>query len=91
MKLPVDVLINFDDGTTATESWDGKSRSKEFSYTGSRQISSVEIDPERKIYIDKNFTNNSMTVDIQKTGIRKYCAQLMVWMQNAMQTMAMFI
>jgi Peptidase family M1 domain len=91
MMLPVDVQINFDDGSTVMENWDGRDRMKTFSYEGSRQIISVMIDPERKIYLDKNFTNNSLTVAPQQTGVRKYTAQWLLWIQNAMQTISIFM
>jgi Peptidase family M1 domain len=91
MMLPVDVQINFDDGSTVMESWDGRDRMKTFSYEGSKQIVSVMIDPERKIYLDKNFSNNSLTVAPQRTGIRKYTAQWLLWIQNAMQTISIFM
>ncbi len=60
--LPVDVLIHFDDGSSITEQWDGKSRVKDFSYTGTRKIQWVKIDPEYKNLMDIDFINNSMTI-----------------------------
>ena len=89
--LPVDVVIEFEDGTVVNEVWDGKERSKAFKYQKSSKIVSAEIDPERKIYIDKNFINNSHTVQMPKTGIRKYLAQFMVGIQNIMQSLTAFV
>jgi hypothetical protein len=43
------------------ESWDGKSRFKDFVYTGTRMIEWVKIDPEFKIRMDVNYINNSRT------------------------------
>ncbi len=91
MKIPVELLVTFEDGTTLTENWDGQERSKTFHYEGDKKISSAIIDPLRKIYLDKNFTNNSYTITPQKTGIRKYAIQLMTWLQNSMQSVSIFI
>lgn len=91
MMLPVEILIQFEDGKTVTELWDGKARSKEFAYTGSTRIACAEIDPARKIFIDKNFINNSRSTKVQETGIRKHLNQFMVWMQNAMMSFGALI
>ncbi len=85
VKLPLEVQINFEDGQSVLEKWDGKARSTDFKYVGKNKIVSVEIDPERKIYIDKNFLNNSRSVEVQQMGIRKYWMQVMVWVQRLME------
>ncbi|MFK7809870.1 MAG: M1 family metallopeptidase [Saprospiraceae bacterium] len=91
MKVPVEILITFESGRTQKENWDGMGRSISFTYEHSEKILSAIVDPDRKIYLDKNFINNSHTVHSQKTGIRKYTVQFLTWMQNAMQTVSIFI
>jgi len=91
MKIPVDILVTFQDGSTIIENWDGQERSKTFTYERAHEVSSAEIDPERKIYIDKNFSNNSYTTLAHKTGVRKYAIQIMTWLQNSMQAISIFI
>jgi hypothetical protein len=61
VMLPVDVLVHFKNGEEVLESWDGKSRFKDFVYTGTRMIEWVKIDPEFKIRMDVNYINNSRT------------------------------
>lgn len=60
IQLPVEVLIRFDNGDEILEKWDGKSRVKDFRYTGKRKVTQVKIDPEYKNQMDINFINNSM-------------------------------
>jgi len=38
VMLPVDVLIHFDNGEQVLEKWDGKSRIKDFKYTGTKKV-----------------------------------------------------
>ena len=90
MTLPVDVMVHFEDGETVMEKWDGRARSHSFTYSRSSKVDFAEIDPERKIYIDKNFINNSLTTKVQEKGIRKYLVQFMSWMQNAMLGLSFF-
>lgn len=91
MRIPVEVQITFEDGTSILEKWDGQDRSKTFKYEGPQKVTKAIIDPMRKIYLDKDFTNNSYTIASQKTGIRKYAIQFMTWLQNSMQAVSIFI
>ena len=89
MKLPVEILVRFQDGTEVLENWDGKGRSIELKYD--KRIESAVVDPEKKIYIDENLLNNSHSRSPETTGIRKYVSKFMFWMQNVMQTMSAFV
>lgn len=89
LYFPVEVRITFEDGKAITEHWDGRGRSREFLFEGMGKIISAEVDPERKIYLDKNFINNSLALQRQKAGIRNYAFKFLFWMQNAMQSLCM--
>ena len=91
MTLPIEVKINFEDGTSILEEWDGISRTHEFKYEGSKEIVSAEIDPDHKIDMDTYLVNNSLTTKEQTTGIRKYLVKFMVTMQHVMQSLTAFI
>jgi len=81
VMLPVDVLIHFDNGDEVLESWDGKSRYKDFEYTGSRKIDWVKIDPEYKIRMDVNFINNSLAEVSNKVPVRRFTNKFTSFMQ----------
>ncbi len=81
VMLPVEVKIYFSDGNEILETWDGKSRYKEFSYTGYRKIERVKIDPENKIRMDVNFINNSMTLEPDRVPLRSFINRLVFFMQ----------
>jgi len=57
--FPVDVQIKFENDETVLEHWDGKDRWIRYSYEKPVKIASAEIDPEHKIWLDRNFFNNS--------------------------------
>ena len=90
LRFPLEVRIQFEDGKTITEQWDGKARSKEFSYEGTTKVVSAEIDPEQKIYLDKNFLNNSLNLEPERAGVRQRVFQFMLWMQQIMQSISVF-
>jgi hypothetical protein len=81
VMLPVDVLIHFNNGDEIKESWDGKSRFKNFEYTGIRKIEWVKIDPEYKITMDINYNNNSMTEHVDDIPLRKFTNKLISFFQ----------
>lgn len=89
--MPVEVLVHFENGEEKLETWDGKSRSHEFSYEGTNEVLWAQIDPEEKIYMDKNFINNSYTTKPENTGRQKYGTLFLFWVQNVMQSLSMLI
>ena len=91
MQLPIEVQINFDDGTSELETWSGKERSKEFVFSGTKQIISAEIDPEWKIYIEENTINNSLVLVTQKKGLRAYWLQFLSVAQHSLESLNFFI
>jgi hypothetical protein len=91
LTIPVDLLVQFDNGETVMETWNGLERTKRFEYTGPQKVVAAHIDPEEKIYIDKNFINNSLTLSPSKKGIRSTVSKFLVWIQNAMQSLNLLV
>jgi hypothetical protein len=81
VMLPVEVLVHFSDGNEILETWDGKSRYKDFNYTGRGRIEWVKIDPEYKIAMDVNFINNSKTETPDRTPVKGMTNKLITFLQ----------
>lgn len=90
-ELPVDIEVTFENGKTVQEFWNGKGGSVYFEYIGDQKVVKAEIDPEQKIYLDRNFNNNSLTLAPDNTPAFKYFVRLMNWMQHLLQTVAMVV
>jgi hypothetical protein len=90
ITIPVEVLIHFDNGEEKLESWDGKARTFDFSYTSNHKIIWAKIDPENKILMDVNLSNNSLTLEPETNPIWKYTLKFLFWVQNIMQTVSFF-
>lgn len=88
IMLPVEVLIHFSDGTEKLEAWDGKSRYKDFKYTGKAEIEWVKIDPGYKIKMDVNYINNSMTMSPDFTPLRRLVHKFLAFIQFLISIMA---
>jgi hypothetical protein len=81
IMLPVEVLIHFNDGDEISETWDGKSRYKDFKYTGARKILWVKIDPEYKITMDVNYVNNSLTENPDPIPLKRITNKVITFLQ----------
>ena len=91
LQVPQDVEITFDDGSKVLEYWDGKARSHDFSYEGSKKIVSVHIDPAFKVPIDKNVWNNSYTLQPNSSGVLRYSSSFLSWMEGVIVSLSMLI
>ena len=90
VKMPVEIQINFDNGETINESWDGQYRWKKFIYKKPAKIKSAVVDPEHKYVLDINYTNNSKIVKEDNKASLKWTSKWMFWLQNLLELFAFF-
>ena len=85
---PVDVLVTFQDGTQKREMWDGQYRWKMFVYNTDSPVESAVVDPDMKLNMDIDYTNNSKVVrpsGFESLAARKIASKWMFWMQNYLE------
>jgi hypothetical protein len=89
--FPVDVLTTFDDGTSIVDRWDGADRWRAFQYDRRTRVRSVEIDPDRVLTLDLNYTNNSWTARPRAAeAAKKWALRWLTWLQTVMLTYAFY-
>ena len=81
-KAPVDVLVHFENGETVREEWDGRYRWTKFVYERPSKVASAEVDPERKLALEANFTNNSRTSEPDNRAAAKWYVRWLFWLEN---------
>ncbi|NOX36350.1 MAG: M1 family metallopeptidase [Calditrichaeota bacterium] len=79
--FPVEVEMVFADGVRIREKWDGKELWKKYRYVRPARLLYATVDPDRKIPLDVNYTNNSRTVKPQYLGLIKVMVRYLFWMQ----------
>jgi len=79
--FPQEIVIVFENGDKVRETWDGKDRWKRFVYTRPVKLAYAQVDPDRKLLLDVNFTNNSMVLEPKKAPVRKYALGFMTLVQ----------
>jgi hypothetical protein len=89
---PVDILTTFRNGATKTERWEGRDRRAIYSYDGPSQAESVQIDPQRLLLLDVNYTNNSATLEPRSgEASLKWTLKWVAWLQDLMLTWAFLV
>jgi hypothetical protein len=90
--FPVDVLTTFDNGEQVRERWDGKDRRKLYVYERAARAAHVQIDPQRVLLLDVNYTNNSRTLQPRaEEAAVKWSLKWMLWLQDLMLTYGFFV
>ena len=83
--FPVDVLITFRDGERVTEHWDGQDRWKLYTYDRPAAALTAQVDPERVLLLDVDYTNNSRTLEPKAdAAATKWSLTWMVWLQDSL-------
>jgi hypothetical protein len=90
--FPVDVLTTFEDGSELREQWDGAARWKQFTYEGMARAVSAQVDPDRVLLLDVNYTNNGRTLRPRGAeAAAKWSLSWMLWLQDLLLTHAFFV
>jgi Peptidase family M1 domain len=85
--FPVDVLVTFENGEQVREQWDGVDRWRAFTYERGARARAAQVDPERVLLLDENYTNNSFTrAPRTAEAATKWSLKWMIWLQDVMLT-----
>ena len=90
VKIPVEVLIELENGGKIEKIWDGQERWYKIELETKSKIKSAIIDPENKIVLDMDVNNNSLTTKSQDSVIFKLCSQYLFWMETFIQWVTSF-
>ncbi|MGE5243791.1 MAG: M1 family metallopeptidase [Betaproteobacteria bacterium] len=90
--FPVDVAVTFRNGERIVEHWRGRSRWKLYTYDRAAQALEAEVDPNRVLLLDVNYTNNSRTLAPKgPQAATKWAAKWMVWLEDALLSYGFFV
>ena len=86
---PVEAEVRFENGEKLREHWDGRDRWVRYTYEKKSKIAEVVLDPDHKIYFDRDNFNNSQTAQPNGAPARKlanymtfasqWLAQVLAW------------
>jgi len=87
VRMPVDIKVVFEDGSEATEFWDGQDRWQRFEYTGTQRVEWAIVDPHDKLPLDLDQLNNSRMRETGTRGIVRLAARWGFWFQNLLHVL----
>lgn len=83
------LLVRFADGSEMTDRWDGRARWRLFEYESRVPAVSAEIDPGHVLVLDRNLTNNSLTLRPRASqAATRWAARWSIWLQDLLLTYA---
>jgi hypothetical protein len=90
--LPVDVRVVFENGEEARWHWEGRETWGMFQIDRPVRAVSAQVDPDRVLLLDVNYTNNSLSLAPQAaTAARKWSLTWLIWLQDHLLTYGFFI
>jgi len=88
--IPVEVLTVFANGDSIRKVWDGKERWVEYEFLKPTKLVFATVDPDRRLVLDSNFSNNSRTVEPRRKPISYLCARFLYWFETALHLISFF-
>ena len=90
--FPVTVRVVFENNQEARWQWDGRDRWKMFEVDRPVRAVTAQVDPERVLLLDANYTNNSRSLAPKtNAAARKWSLVWLVWLQDHLLTYGFFI
>ncbi|HXW05759.1 MAG TPA: M1 family metallopeptidase [Vicinamibacterales bacterium] len=90
--FPVDVVVVLENGEEIRWPWDGRDPWKRFEVERPVRASRAEVDPDRILLLDVNYTNNSRTLAPRaRAAARKWSLTWLIWLQDQLLTYGFFI
>jgi Peptidase family M1 domain len=90
--FPIDVLVTFENGEQVRERWDGQARWQPYEYVKASKAVAVQVDPDRVLLLDVNYTNNSITLKPKaEAAADRWTLAWIVWLQDLLLDYAFFV
>ena len=89
--FPVEAEIKFDNGDSTRERWDGKDRWVRYVYRKKAKVTSVQIDPEYQVTMDRDYLNNSLIIADQHGATHKIAAYWLALTQFLAQALSWLV
>ncbi|MEW6322131.1 MAG: M1 family metallopeptidase [Acidobacteriota bacterium] len=90
--FPVDIKVRFEGGEEIRLGWDGLRRWQAFTWDRPERAVSAEVDPDRLLLLDVNYTNNSVTLQPEAApAATRWSMAWMIWLQDVLLTYAFFV
>ena len=87
VAMPVDVVLRFENDHVYRSHWDGEARWKRFRVSQGPRLLEVVVDPDEKILLDADRTNNGCRPEPDLQAATRWTARAVFWVQNMIDFM----
>lgn len=87
VALPVEILLRFENGHVYRSRWDGEGRWKRFRVAAGPKLVEAIVDPDEKILLDVDRTNNGRRTEPDLRAATRWTARAVFWVQNMIDFM----
>jgi hypothetical protein len=90
--FPVDVQVTFENGERVRERWDGRDRWRAFRFVRPSRARSAEVDPDRVLLLDVDYTDNSRSLQPNgRAAATKWSLTWLISLQDLLMTYGFFV
>ena len=89
--IPVEIQINFENGSSQIINWSGIEGSKILNIYNSSKVISAHIDPKHNLLLDIDLNNNSFSVEPNQVALIWYSNKFMFYFQNILQSLSILL
>jgi hypothetical protein len=82
VSLPVTIALTFESGRVDRIDWDGVERWKKLTRVTPDRLVRAEVDPDHRLWLDANWTNNSRRTVPDRTAAATWSARVLFWVQQ---------
>jgi hypothetical protein len=82
IALPVEVVLHFEGGRVFRDRWDGQGLWKRYRFGGWPRLIDAVVDPEGKLLLDLDRTNNGLRTRPDARAASRWTARSLFWTQN---------
>jgi hypothetical protein len=75
-EVPAELVVRFEDGESETVRWDDDRLWHRFVFERPVKAKSAEIDPERRVYLDRNKLNDGLTIEPERAAARRWTSDV---------------
>ncbi len=91
IHVPIDIVVTMEDGSKKMYNWSGEERSYAIEISSDHRVMSAEVDPEKKVYLDYNFINNSLVLQQRKESIGRIVGKWLTNFSHIVESITMII
>jgi hypothetical protein len=82
VSLPVTIALTYESGRVERVDWNGAERWKELTRITPERMVRAEVDPDHRVWLDANWTNNSRRAVPDRTTAATWSARVLFWVQQ---------